>query len=139
MTRRLQQIRRLPRVGVGQLEDPAELTGMAHCTEHMLFLGTEKYPAEGEYGTFVKSNGSSANAYTTSDHTNYPFEIRHEALDDALDTLTQDELVALLHAVLAGADARQRLVLLNAPAHTLSAATPTFTDRTDWKTTRQYE
>jgi insulysin len=31
-------------VFVGQLEDPAHRQGMAHFLEHMLFMGTEKYP-----------------------------------------------------------------------------------------------
>ncbi|MCF3651578.1 insulinase family protein [Synoicihabitans lomoniglobus] len=76
-------------VGIGQLEDPEETTGIAHFTEHMLFLGTEKYPDEGEYGTFVKSNGGYTNAYTSSDLTNYQFEVRHEAFDAALDRFAQ--------------------------------------------------
>ncbi|WP_221031186.1 insulinase family protein [Actomonas aquatica] len=76
-------------VHVGQLEDPLEATGLAHFTEHMLFLGTEKFPDEGEYGTFVKNNGGYTNAYTSSDHTNYQFEVRHEALDDTLDRFAQ--------------------------------------------------
>lgn len=76
-------------VDVGQIEDPADAPGLAHFTEHMLFLGTEKFPDEGEYGNFVRSNGGSTNAYTTSDHTNYQFEIRHEAFDAALDRFAQ--------------------------------------------------
>jgi insulysin len=76
-------------VDTGQLEDPADATGLAHFTEHMLFLGTRKYPDEGEYGTFVKNNGGSTNAYTSSDHTNYQFEVRHEAFDATLDRFAQ--------------------------------------------------
>jgi insulysin len=53
---------------------------MAHFLEHMLFLGTEKYPDVADYGNFIKANGGYNNAYTTSDHTNYQFEVRHEAL-----------------------------------------------------------
>lgn len=30
-------------VHVGHMSDPAELPGLAHFLEHMLFLGTEKY------------------------------------------------------------------------------------------------
>lgn len=36
-------------VNVGHLQDPWELPGLAHFCEHMLFLGTEKYPIENEY------------------------------------------------------------------------------------------
>ena len=33
----------------GSFKDPVELPGLAHFCEHMLFLGTEKYPEEGKY------------------------------------------------------------------------------------------
>ncbi|MEP7084369.1 MAG: insulinase family protein, partial [Betaproteobacteria bacterium] len=31
-------------VNTGQIDDPNEREGLAHFLEHMLFLGTEKYP-----------------------------------------------------------------------------------------------
>lgn len=31
-------------VGVGHMSDPDNVPGLAHFLEHMLFLGTEKYP-----------------------------------------------------------------------------------------------
>lgn len=76
-------------VDVGQIDDPRDIEGLAHFTEHMLFLGTDKYPEEGEYSRFIRSNGGSNNAYTTSDHTNYQFDIRHQALLQALDRFAQ--------------------------------------------------
>ena len=36
-------------VGVGSALDPKSHYGIAHFLEHMLFLGTESYPNEGEY------------------------------------------------------------------------------------------
>lgn len=33
----------------GSLSDPDQLPGLAHFCEHMLFLGTSKYPDEDEY------------------------------------------------------------------------------------------
>ena len=36
-------------VSVGFASDPPELPGLAHFTEHMLFLGTDKYPDEASY------------------------------------------------------------------------------------------
>lgn len=36
-------------VGVGSFLDPHEAQGLAHYLEHMLFMGTEKYPEENEY------------------------------------------------------------------------------------------
>src|SRR5258706_4248842 len=76
-------------VNTGTIDDPRETEGLAHFTEHMLFLGTEKYPDAAEYATFIRSNGGYNNAYTTTDHTNYQFEIRHEAFAGALDRFAQ--------------------------------------------------
>lgn len=74
---------------IGQIDDPADREGMAHFLEHMLFLGTAKYPEASAYGNFMQSNGGYHNAYTSSDHTNYQFEVRHEALAEGLDRFAQ--------------------------------------------------
>ena len=44
-------------VMVGSLEDPDNRQGLAHFLEHMLFLGTKKYPDVDEYGKYLKTNG----------------------------------------------------------------------------------
>jgi protease-3 len=72
-------------VGVGMLKDPSTQAGMAHYLEHMLFLGTEKYPDTAEYGKFMSNNGGSSNAYTWLDITNYMFQINNAPFDEALD------------------------------------------------------
>ncbi|MDX5334940.1 MAG: insulinase family protein, partial [Marinobacter sp.] len=51
-------------VAVGSGNDPADREGLAHFLEHMLFLGTEKYPDPGEYQQFIRSHGGSHNAFT---------------------------------------------------------------------------
>jgi len=76
-------------VNVGQIDDPRDTEGLAHFLEHMLFLGTEKYPDVADYGNYIRSNGGRNNAYTSTDHTNYHFEIRHEAFAGALDRFSQ--------------------------------------------------
>ncbi|MEO8134043.1 MAG: insulinase family protein [Betaproteobacteria bacterium] len=76
-------------VETGQIDDPSDREGLAHFLEHMLFLGTDKYPEVGEYGNFIRANGGEANAYTTTDHTNYHFDIRHDAFAGALDRFAQ--------------------------------------------------
>ena len=75
--------------GTGSYSDPASRQGLAHFLEHMLFLGTEKYPDEAEYRTYLQNNGGEGNAYTAGDITNYHFEIRHEAFEGALDRFSQ--------------------------------------------------
>jgi secreted Zn-dependent insulinase-like peptidase len=76
-------------VGVGQIDDPFEHVGLAHFLEHMISKGSEKYPDVAGFSNYVSANGGYRNAYTASDHTNYLFEIRHEALEGALDRTAQ--------------------------------------------------
>jgi insulysin len=76
-------------VMVGSLSDPKEYQGLAHFLEHMLFLGTEKYPNVEDYGAYLQSNGGYSNAYTAEDHTNYHFEVYHDAFEGALDRFSQ--------------------------------------------------
>lgn len=72
---------------VGQIDDPRETPGMAHFLEHVVSRGNAKYPGENEFIEYIGRNGGSRNAYTSSDHTNYQFEVRHDALEGALDRL----------------------------------------------------
>jgi insulysin len=76
-------------VGIGANGDPEEMQGLAHFLEHMLFLGTEKYPELNGYGNFLQSRGGASNAYTAQDHTNYHFQVNHDALPEALDRFAQ--------------------------------------------------
>ncbi|XP_063837017.1 insulin-degrading enzyme [Ostrinia nubilalis] len=76
-------------VNVGYLSDPDELPGLAHFCEHMLFLGTEKYPEENEYNKFLSEHGGSSNASTSSDHTTYYFDVLPAHLAGALDIFAQ--------------------------------------------------
>ncbi len=76
-------------VGTGHLYDPKEKFGLAHYLEHMLFLGTKKYPAVDAYKKYLNENSGGSNAYTSSEVTNYFFQISHEALDGALDRFSQ--------------------------------------------------
>nr|XP_022903817.1 insulin-degrading enzyme [Onthophagus taurus] len=76
-------------VGVGYLSDPDNIPGLAHFCEHMLFLGTEKYPNENDYNKFLSEHGGSSNASTTHDHTNYYFDIVPDQLPNALDRFSQ--------------------------------------------------
>jgi insulysin len=62
-------------VGVGSFSDPEDLPGLAHFCEHMLFLGTAKYPDEKGYAEHIAKCGGSYNAFTGSEHTNYHFAI----------------------------------------------------------------
>lgn len=76
-------------VKVGSGLDPKETPGLAHFLEHMLFMGTEKYPEENVYSKFISDNGGCDNAFTTLESTNYHFEVSNEAFEKALDMFAQ--------------------------------------------------
>lgn len=76
-------------VDVGHMSDPDNIPGLAHFCEHMLFLGTEKYPNENAYSTFLAENGGTSNASTYADNTKYYFDVAHNQLDGALDRFAQ--------------------------------------------------
>ena len=76
-------------VGVGSCLDPKEFPGLAHFLEHMLFLGTEKYPNEDQYAKHCSDFGGYTNAFTDLGCTNYHFEVSNEGFDTALDMFAQ--------------------------------------------------
>jgi secreted Zn-dependent insulinase-like peptidase len=75
-------------VNIGSMAD-GDFPGIAHFLEHMLFLGTEKYPNPGGYQKYLSEHGGFANAYTAEDHTNYQFQVGPQALKGALDRFAQ--------------------------------------------------
>jgi secreted Zn-dependent insulinase-like peptidase len=85
-------------VHVGSGADPEQRQGLAHFLEHMLFLGTEKYPDAGEYQQFISAHGGGHNAYTAFEHTNYFFDIEAPFLPDALDRFAQFFIAPLFTA-----------------------------------------
>ncbi|KAI9687438.1 MAG: Insulinase (Peptidase M16) [Bogoriella megaspora] len=62
-------------VNVGAFSDSEDMPGIAHAVEHLLFMGTEKYPVENEYSSYLSANSGYSNAYTASTSTNYYFEV----------------------------------------------------------------
>jgi hypothetical protein len=51
-------------VGVGHFTDPWSLLGLSHYLEHMLFMGSERYPDENDYDAFLTAHGGASNACT---------------------------------------------------------------------------
>ncbi|KAF7323964.1 Insulin-degrading enzyme [Mycena kentingensis (nom. inval.)] len=72
-------------VGVGHLQDPDDMPGLAHFCEHLLFMGTEQFPKENEYAEFLAKNNGHSNAYTSTSNTNYRFTVATTALPGALE------------------------------------------------------
>ena len=73
----------------GSYDDPKNRAGLAHFLEHMLFLGTAKYPNVDDYQNFITTHGGTFNAYTASDHTNFFFDVQPAYFDGALDRFAQ--------------------------------------------------
>jgi insulysin len=65
-------------VNVGSFSDAKDMPGIAHAVEHLLFMGTEKYPKENAYNTYLTSHGGYSNAFTAATSTNYYFELSYQ-------------------------------------------------------------
>ncbi|VDD81631.1 unnamed protein product [Mesocestoides corti] len=76
-------------VRVGSFSDPVELPGLAHFCEHMILLGSQKYPDENEYSKFVSSHNGFCNAYTSAAETSFVFDIAPEYLHEALEIFAE--------------------------------------------------
>jgi insulysin len=68
-------------VGVGNIDNPKDIPGMAHYLEHMLFMGSDMYPGGTFFQSQVMNNGGSTNAYTTDNHTNFFFDVSDNFLN----------------------------------------------------------
>ncbi|MEM1283184.1 MAG: insulinase family protein, partial [Chlamydiota bacterium] len=76
-------------VRAGSWDDPQEHPGIAHFTEHLLFLGTKKYPDEGDYHRFIRDHGGQTNAFTANHITSYMFAVDNAYFDGALDRFSE--------------------------------------------------
>ncbi|RJX73826.1 insulinase family protein [Vibrio sinensis] len=76
-------------VNVGHFDDPIDREGLAHYLEHMLFLGTEKYPKIGEFQSYINQHGGSNNAWTGTEHTCFFFDVSPSAFENSLSRFSQ--------------------------------------------------
>ncbi|MCC3703752.1 pitrilysin [Rouxiella badensis] len=74
-------------VSVGSLQDPDGQLGLAHFTEHMLLMGSKKYPKPESLSEFLKMHGGSHNGSTASYRTAFYLEVENDALKEAVDRL----------------------------------------------------
>ncbi len=59
------------RVQTGWKDDPLNFPGLAHFLEHMLFIGSHKYPKYNHYTDLIQDNGGETNAWTDYSNTCY--------------------------------------------------------------------
>ncbi|XP_066480486.1 nardilysin-like [Tiliqua scincoides] len=74
---------------IGSFCDPDDLPGLAHFLEHMVFMGSRKYPDENGFDTFLKKHGGSDNATTDTEQTVFHFDIQKKYFKEALDRWAQ--------------------------------------------------
>lgn len=72
-------------MSAGSFYEPRQYQGLAHFLEHMIFMGSEKYPIENAFDSFVTKSGGFTNAHTENEDTCYYFEVEDQHLDKTLD------------------------------------------------------
>ncbi|EJA2548558.1 pitrilysin [Serratia marcescens] len=72
---------------VGSLEDPNSQLGLAHYLEHMVLMGSKRYPEPENLSEFLKKHGGSHNASTASYRTAFYLEVENDALEQAVDRM----------------------------------------------------
>ena len=71
-------------VGVGQFHDGSATPGLAHLTEHAVFLGSHDFPDTSGLDAYLATRGGSSNAYTDLEVTCYYMDFATDALSDVL-------------------------------------------------------
>jgi len=75
-------------VKVGSRYEPAQLNGISHFIEHLLFKGTKKRPTSLDITKELDGVGADFNAFTGKDHTGYYIKTNQENLELALDVVS---------------------------------------------------
>jgi predicted Zn-dependent peptidase len=73
-------------IGTGGRHEPAQLNGISHFIEHMLFKGTRRRTAR-QISEAVEGLGGYLNAFTSEDHTCIYARAHHQKLDPLVDVL----------------------------------------------------
>jgi len=73
-------------VNAGYLQD--EFEGTAHFLEHLLFMGSEKFPSQNDYHSYVSECGGMDNAFTGDKLTCYYLEIESKFLEKGIEMLS---------------------------------------------------
>lgn len=75
------------RVAAGSHDAPTAWPGLAHFLEHLLFLGTERFPAADGLMAYVQRHGGQVNAQTRERSTEFFFELPPQAFAGGLERL----------------------------------------------------
>ena len=72
-------------VSVGSFSDPPEAQGLSHFLEHMIFMGSVRFPEENAYDAYLQQHGGTSNAYTEAEQTVFHFDCAPLAFRGALE------------------------------------------------------
>ncbi|MBC8948141.1 pitrilysin [Xenorhabdus sp. TS4] len=84
---------------VGHMENPDNQLGLAHYLEHMVLMGSKRYPQPGGFAEFLQKHGGSRNASTTANRTAFYLEVENDSLTEAVDRLADALAEPLLEPV----------------------------------------
>ncbi|MHC8307684.1 pyrroloquinoline quinone biosynthesis protein PqqF [Pseudomonas sp. PB3P13] len=98
------------RVAAGSHDAPLAWSGLAHFLEHLLFLGTERFPADQALMAYVQGHGGQVNARTNERTTDFFFELSPQAFSGGLERLSD----MLAHPRLAIQDQQREREVLQA-------------------------
>ena len=83
-------------VHMGSFSDPEDLPGLAHFLEHMVFMGSDKFPGENEFESFIAKHGGYDNAHTDCETTVFWFESPRRHFHEGLDRFAQFFIAPLM-------------------------------------------
>jgi insulysin len=69
----------------GSYDEPADKPGLAHFLEHMIIMGSKKYPHPGNFNTFVSDHGGGRNAMTAQDRTTFFYDVNPAYFQESLE------------------------------------------------------
>lgn len=76
-------------IQVGSMSDPVEAQGLSHFLEHMVFMGSKKYPMENDFDAYLSKRGGTTNAWTGSEYTLFHFDVKRKHFVKCLDRFAQ--------------------------------------------------
>merc|ERR1719348_2171860 len=83
-------------VHMGSFSDPEDIPGLAHFLEHMVFMGSKKYPDENGFDSFIAKHGGYDNASTDTETTVFYFESPRRYFQEGLDRFAQFFIAPLM-------------------------------------------
>ncbi|HHN8323402.1 pitrilysin [Morganella morganii] len=86
-------------LAIGSMDEPQSQAGLAHYLEHMVLMGSKRFPEPGNFSDYLAKHGGSHNASTGSNYTDFYFEVENNALKGATERLADALAEPLLDPV----------------------------------------